>query len=164
MNLSCHRRNQTGGGWGRKRLAPQIEMPPMIKTIAKPNVSSLSVSFSIFAYNSIRAQQTNTKIDDQVARAPSNQIFANQFKCITREKFRIFVLKVVSSVKKLKSTATQQHHWNRFCNFQKHRFSRFNASTDLGGCISKVQHPLTKFLCCGTIISQMCCYSYSKKA
>ena len=33
---------------------------------------------------------------------------------------------------------------------------------DLGGCISKVQHPLIKFLCCGTIISQRCCYSYSK--
>ena len=43
---------------------------------------SLSVTLSIFAYNGIRVQQTN--INDQVvAWAPSNQIFAIQFKCIT---------------------------------------------------------------------------------
>ena len=41
-----------------------------------------SVSSTIFAYNSIRVQQSN--INDQVALAPSNQIFAIQFKCITR--------------------------------------------------------------------------------
>ena len=43
-----------------------------------------SVSLSIFAYSSIRVQQTN--IDDQVwvAWAPSNQIFAIHSKCITR--------------------------------------------------------------------------------
>ena len=63
---------------------------------------------------------------------------------------------------KLKSTANPQHHWDRFCNFQKNTSLQFNVSTDLGGCVSEVQHPLTKFLCCGTIISQSCCYSYSK--
>ena len=50
-----------------------------------------SVSISIFAYNSIRVQQTN--INDQVGGlASSNQIFAIQFKCITRihEKTKIF--------------------------------------------------------------------------
>ena len=41
-------------------------------------------------------------------------------------------------------------------------YLRFNVLTVLGGCISNVQHPLTKFLCCGMIISQRCCYSYSK--
>ena len=39
-----------------------------------------------------------------------------------------------------RKSANQQHHWNRFCNFQKNTFLQFNASTDLGGCISNVQH------------------------
>ena len=44
---------------------------------------SVSVSLSIFTYNSISVQQTN--INDQVGGLdPSNQIFAIQFKCITR--------------------------------------------------------------------------------
>ena len=47
-------------------------------------------------------------------------------------------------------------------NFQKYTFLRFNVSTDLGGCIYKVQHPLTKFLSCGTTIFFGCCQSYSK--
>ena len=55
-----------------------------------------------------------------------------------------------------------QHHWDRFYNFQKNTFLRFNVSTDLGGCVSKAQHPLIKFLCCETIISPRCCNSYSK--
>ena len=66
------------------------------------------------------------------------------------------------AVKKLKSTANQQYHWDRFCKLQKNRYLQFNVSTDMGGCISNVQHPLTKFFCCGTIISLRCCYSYSK--
>ena len=66
------------------------------------------------------------------------------------------------AIKKLKSMSNQQHHWDCFCNFQKSTFLRFNVSIDLGGCTSKVQHPLTKLLCCGTIISDRCCYSYSK--
>ena len=71
-------------------------MPPIIKTITtKPNVSA--VSSSIFAYYSIRVQQTDIDIGDQLARAPSNQIFANQFKCTTRVKLRVFVLKVATS-------------------------------------------------------------------
>ena len=45
-------------------------------------------------YKSIRVQQTNINIDDQVAWAPLNQIFAIQFECITREKFKVFALKV----------------------------------------------------------------------
>ena len=67
-------------------------------------------------------------------------------------------------IKIYRKSANQQHLWDRFCNFQKNNmFLRFIVSTDLGGwCISKVQHPLTKFLCCGTIISQRCYYSYSK--
>ena len=35
----------------------------------------------ICLYNSIRVQQTNINIDDQVAWAPLNQIFAIQFEC-----------------------------------------------------------------------------------
>ena len=55
-----------------------------------------SVYFSIFAYNSIRAQQTNKNIDDLVAWAPSNQNFAIQSKRINREKFGVLVLKVAT--------------------------------------------------------------------
>ena len=44
----------------------------------------------------MRLQQTNINIDDQVTWAPSNQIFAIQFKGITREKFEVFVLKVAT--------------------------------------------------------------------
>ena len=62
-----------------------------------PNVSSVLVSFSIFAYSSIRVQQTNNNIDDQVAQARSNQIFAIQFKCVALEKFKFFVLKVATA-------------------------------------------------------------------
>ena len=44
---------------------------------------SVSAFLSIFAYNSIRVQQTN--INDQVGGLGlSNQIFTIQFKCITR--------------------------------------------------------------------------------
>ena len=43
---------------------------------------SVSLPLSIFAYNSIRVQQTNINIDHQVAWALSSQIFAIQFKCI----------------------------------------------------------------------------------
>ena len=43
-----------------------------------------------------RVQQTNINIDDQVTWALSNQIFAIQFKWITREKFKGFVLKVAT--------------------------------------------------------------------
>ena len=61
-----------------------------------------------------------------------------------------------------RKSANQQNQWDRFCNLQKNRYLQFNVSTDLGGCISNVQHPLTKFFSCGTIISQRCCYSYNK--
>ena len=70
------------------------------------------------------------------------------------------------AVKKLKSTANPQI--NSITEIvsaiskKKQTFIRFNVSTDLGWCISNVHHPLTKFLCCGKIISQRCCYSYSK--
>ena len=71
-------------------------MLPMIKIITtKLNV--YLVSFRIFAYNSIRVQQTNINIDDQVAQAPSNQTYANQLKCITLDKFRVFALKVATA-------------------------------------------------------------------
>ena len=69
MNLPRHKRSQ---GRGQARLPP-IEMPPIIKIITtKFYVYSVLVSFSIFAYNSIRIQQTNINIDDQMARATSN--------------------------------------------------------------------------------------------
>ena len=59
-------------------------------------------------------------------------------------------------------SANQQYQWDRFCNFQKNTFTRFNVPTDLGQFVYKVPHPLTKFLCCDTIIFQRSCYSYSK--
>ena len=78
----------------------------MIKIITTNfNVSSVSISFSIFAYSSIHVQQTDINIDDQVARAPANQTFANQFKYITRGKFKVFVVKV----------ATKGPSSNHFC-------------------------------------------------
>ena len=49
-----HRRSQGGGPGG---LGPSIEMPPMTKIDQKNFVSSFSVSFSIFAYNSARVQK-----------------------------------------------------------------------------------------------------------
>ena len=61
-----------------------------------------------------------------------------------------------------RKSANQQHHCHRFCNLQKNMYLQFKISTDLGRCISNVQHSLSKFLCCGTIISQRCCYSHSK--
>ena len=70
-------------------------MPPMIKIIVtNPYVFLLSLAFP--GYNTLRVEQTNINIDNQVAWAPSNQIFAIQFKCITREKLKVFVLKVVT--------------------------------------------------------------------
>ena len=59
-------------------------MPPMIKIITTKRYVFFSFSFlNIFAYNSIRVQQTN--INDQVGGlGPLNQIFAIQFKCVTR--------------------------------------------------------------------------------
>ena len=68
------------------------------------------------------------------------------------------------AVKKLKSTANSQINYitGIVSAVFKNTYLRSNISTDLGECISKPQHPLTNFLCCGTIISQRCCYSYSK--
>ena len=75
-NLSQnHRRSQEGGTGVR---ASSIEMPPMTKIWQKNLVSSLSVSFSIFAYNSTRVHQqlTINNIDDQGARrTPLIQFF-----------------------------------------------------------------------------------------
>ena len=63
-----------------------------------------------------------------------------------------------------RKAANHQHrgNLNRLCNFQKYAFLQFNVSTNLGGCICKVQRPLTKFLCFGMIIFYGCCLSYSK--
>ena len=76
MNLPRHTRSQ--GGWAKP--FPPIEMASMIKIITtKLYVFSVSVSLCIFAYNSIRVQQTN--INNQVGGLrPSNQNFAIQFK------------------------------------------------------------------------------------
>ena len=92
MNLPRHRRSQGG-----KSPLP-IEMSPMIKIVTTKRYAFLvSVSFSIFAYNSKRVQQTNINIDDQVTWTPSNQTFDIQFKSITRTKLRVFVPKVAAS-------------------------------------------------------------------
>ena len=94
MNLPQYRRSQKEN----QETHPRIEMPSMIKILTtKPNAFSISVSFSIFAYNSILVQQTNINIGDQVAWAPSSQILASQFKYITLDKFRVFVLKAAIS-------------------------------------------------------------------
>ena len=88
MNLPHHRRTQEGG---MMPACTQIETPPMIKIITtKPNVSSVSVSFSIIPYSCIRVQQTSINIDDQAARGPSNQVCANQFKYITLREIQGF--------------------------------------------------------------------------
>ena len=75
MNLlPRHRRGQGGKA---KRPAPlPIEMLTMMKIITtKPYV--FSVHFSIFAYttNSIRVQQRNINIDDQMAWALQIKVF-----------------------------------------------------------------------------------------
>ena len=54
----------------------------------------LILVFSINAYNS---NNKNINNDDQVARASQIQIFTNQFKCVTHQKFRGFVLKVATT-------------------------------------------------------------------
>ena len=52
----------------------------------------------LFAFSTtITVINNNSNIDDQGTQAPSIQIFVNQLKCITREKFKIFVLKVTTS-------------------------------------------------------------------
>ena len=82
---------------GEQVARPPIETPPMIKIIStKPYVFfSFLKHFCVQQY--IRLKQTNINIDDQVAWAPSNQNLTIQFKCITREKFKVFVLKVITS-------------------------------------------------------------------
>ena len=57
---------------------PSMKMPPMTKICQKSLVSSFSVSFSIFTYNSTRVQQqlTRNNIDDHGARrTPLIQFF-----------------------------------------------------------------------------------------
>ena len=67
------------------------------KTVAKkPVVSSVSVCFSIFRVQRFLMAFVNN-IDNQGPRALLNSIFANQFKCITWEKLRVFVLKFAIS-------------------------------------------------------------------
>ena len=97
MNLlPRHRRSQGGGG---KKPAPF-----QLKCHQHRNDNNKALCFFIFlehfrVYNSIRIQQTNINIDDQMAWAPAKQIFAIQFKCITREKFRVFVLKIATFIR-----------------------------------------------------------------
>ena len=49
--------SQIAGGVAQWARGPSVEMPPMTKILQKNLVSSFSVSFSIFAYNSTRVQQ-----------------------------------------------------------------------------------------------------------
>ena len=74
--------------------SPPIEMPQMIKMSQKSLVSSVSVSFSIFAYNSTRIQQQLTIVLTTSGPGPLQFNFANQFKYITRVKLWIFVKEV----------------------------------------------------------------------
>ena len=62
----------------------------------KHNVFSVSVSFSIFRVQHLLLIFVNN-INDHGPRAPLNSIFANQFKYITLEKLRVFVLKFAIS-------------------------------------------------------------------
>ena len=50
-----------------------------------------------FTFSRTTAIYSNINIDNQGARVLSFQNFANQFKCITWEKFRVFALKVATS-------------------------------------------------------------------
>ena len=92
----------------------KLQLPNLEIKIASINKSALSMqilwwrqtiqfSFSFFfqffhfrVYNSIGLHQININIDDQVAWAPSNQNFAIQLKGVTREKFKVFVIKVAT--------------------------------------------------------------------
>ena len=71
-------------------------MLSMTKCGKKPIVSSVSISLRIFREQRFLLAFANN-IDDQGPRAPLNSIFANQFKCITREKLKVFVLKFAFS-------------------------------------------------------------------
>ena len=69
-------------------------MPPMTKMMTtKPIISSVWF-LSAFSRTTEINNNNIINIDDQRARAPSIQIFANQLKHITWEKFKILVLKV----------------------------------------------------------------------
>ena len=62
----------------------------------KCTVYSVAVSFSIFRqqqYTRTTVISNNINIDNQEAQVPSIKIFANQFKCTSREKFIGLVLK-----------------------------------------------------------------------
>ena len=74
-----------------------IEMLFMTKLWQKkPIVSSVSVSFSIFCVQRFLLAFVNN-IDDQGPQAPLKSIFANQFKCKTWKKLRVFVLQFAIS-------------------------------------------------------------------
>ena len=84
-------------GQGATELATQIEMPPLIKIMTtKPIVASVSF-FLAFLPTAVPVINNNSNSGDHEFRAPSIQIFTNQFKCIIREKFRTFFLKVTTS-------------------------------------------------------------------
>ena len=66
---------------------PPIKIPPMIKIItAEHYVFAVSVSCSIFAYNSIRELQRPAiiSIGDQVAWGPLKSKFSIKFKCTVK--------------------------------------------------------------------------------
>ena len=69
----------------------QIEMLPMIKMSQKRLLLFLQ-----FLLASSRTTAINNIIDPR-GTGPLNLIFANQFKCITRVKLRIFFLKVANA-------------------------------------------------------------------
>ena len=61
--------------------------------------NQLFIQFQFFLTFSCTITVINNDIDvnDQGAQSPSIQIFVNHFKGITREKFKVFVLKLATS-------------------------------------------------------------------
>ena len=80
------RRRKQGG-----RTSTKIKDHQLQKYAKNPIVSSVSVSFSIFRLQQLLRTTLTTR------GPPLDFIFANQFKCITREKLRVFVLNIAIS-------------------------------------------------------------------
>ena len=88
LGLLSHRRSQEVRG-----SRPNGNAIYAKNVAKKPIVFSVSVSFSIFRVQCFLLAFVNN--GDQGPRVPLNSIFASQFKCITWEKLRVFVLKFV---------------------------------------------------------------------
>ena len=83
-------------------MGPPVEIISMIKMLQQSVLFYqfqflLAFSRTTVAYTWTALINNNINIDNQGDLAPSIQIFANQFTCITREKLRAFVLKAAIS-------------------------------------------------------------------